>query len=404
VAGLILITSLITELVLFLLRRSRVKGLMMRQALKGLFRPRNATRAILITLAASLAAVFSIFLIEQNLNAAFVRSYPEEAPNVFFIDIQPNQAEEFLQLVDLEMELFPVVRANIQAINGQEIDRSQEEQRRGDNLARTFNLSYRDQLLEGEAILEGNGLFDEAVSGVQVSIFDDVLELADFKLGDTITFNIQGVPLEATISSIRTRTDEVFQPFFEFVFQEETLRNAPQTIFTGARLERSEIPALQNRIVASFPNITVIDATEVISAFAQVVRNLTRIIRFFALFSIVAGVLIIISSIFATRFARVQEAVYFKILGAKRRFVLAVFTLENLLLGLVSASLALLLSQLASWIIITWAFELSYQPFIGASLVMIILTILLVTSVGLLASVSILQKRPIIFLREQIEE
>jgi putative ABC transport system permease protein len=75
------------------------------------------------------------------------------------------------------------------------------------------------------------------------------------------------------------------------------------------------------------------------------------IIRFFAAFSIVAGILIILSSVLATRYARIQEAVYYKILGAKSTFVVAVFTFENLFLGLVSALLALVLSQTSSSII-----------------------------------------------------
>ena len=103
------------------------------------------------------------------------------------------------------------------------------------------------------------------------------------------------------------------------------------------------------------------------------------------------------------RFARIQEAVYFKILGAKSRFVLKVFAMENLFLGLVSALLALFLSQVGSWIVSVQVFAIDYKPFIGPSLIMIVVAMLLVTAVGLLASLSILRKRPIIFLREQNE-
>jgi len=401
---LILIAALIAELVLFILRRRHTKWLAMRQALKGLFRPRNATRATVITLATSLAVVFSIFLIEENLDAAFVSSYPEDAPNVLFLDIQSAQVSDFSKLLELEVDYFPVVRGNIAAINGETIERKQGERGHGNMLARTFNLSYRDQLLENERVIAGDRLFDPEFKGVQVSILDDMLAARDFKLGDTITFNIQGVPLEATVASIRSQDEDSFQPFFNFVFPEAVLKDAPQTIFTGARFEKSQIPAIQNKIVAAFPNVSVINISEAITTFAEVLQNLSIIIRFFTLFSIIAGILIIISSIFATRFARIQEAVYFKILGARGRFVLTVFTLENLLLGLVSAALALLLSQAGSWAIITLAFELSYQPFIGASLVMVLITMLLVMAVGLLASLSILRKRPIIFLREQSGE
>ena len=211
------------------------------------------------------------------------------------------------------------------------------------------------------------------------------------------------MPLEARVSSIRTRDEESVQPFFNFVFPEAVLKELPQTIFTAARIEQAEIAPLQNRMVAAFPNISVIDVTSAIAAFSELAGKITRVIRFFTLFSIIAGVLIIISSVFATRFARIQEAVYFKVLGAKGRFVLQVFALENVLLGFISALLALLLSQVGSWLISIYAFEIDYTPFIGASLMMMIFTILLVTAVGMVASISILQQRPIVFLREQNE-
>jgi putative ABC transport system permease protein len=401
--ALIGLTALLTELVLWLLRRRYVRMLVVRQAVRGLFRPRNATRSIIITLAASLAVIFSIYLIEQNLNANFLQAYPEEAPNVFFLDIQPAQVEAFAAALGLESTYYPVIRGRITAVNGQPLNRDRERERDGDNLERTFNLTYRDFLLEGETISAGRGLNVEDIEGIQVSILDDMLEIRDFKLGDVISFNIQGIFLDATVTSIRTRTTDSIEPFFNFVFPKEALENAPQTIFTAVQVEPEQIAPLQNRIVAAFPNVNVIDVTVVIRTVSDLIRDLTQVIRFFTLFSIAAGMLLLVSSIFATRFARTQEAVYFKVLGAKGKFVLQVFTLENLFLGLVSAALALLMSQLGSWIIISQVFDITYSPLVGPSLGLTLVTVLLVITVGLLASISILQHKPIAFLRENNE-
>jgi putative ABC transport system permease protein len=409
VIALILITTLITELILVNLKRtafarlSDAQALPARQALRGLFRPGNATRPIIITLAASLAVIFAIFLIERNLDATFIQSYPEDAPNLFFLDIQPDQVEPFGAALNIETVYYPVVRGNITAINDQAIDRQAEADREEDNLARPFNLTYRDALLEDEVLQTGDGLFRPDWQEAQVSILDDILELHPFQVGDVITFKIQGVPLKARIASIRSAREDSVQPIFNFVFPEAVLKDLPQTVFTAVTVDKSQIAPLQNKIVARFPNISVIDVTEAIATFGDVVRKISRIIRFFTLFSILAGVLIVVSSIFATRFARIQEAVYFKVLGATGRFVLQVFALENIFLGLISALLGLLLSQIGSWIITTQVFEIDYRPFLGASLALVLATILLVTSVGMLASISILKQKPIAFLREQNE-
>jgi putative ABC transport system permease protein len=401
---LIIITALLAGTALFILKRLKVKFLMVRQAIRGLYRPKNATKPIIITLTASLCVIFSIYQIEQNLDAAFIQSYPADAPNLFFLDILPAQLDQFSDTLGMKVQYYPIIRARILTINGEKINRQKERQRRSDNLARTFNLTYRNYLLEDEKIVKGGRLHNDDWGELQVSVMDTVAKIKDMEIGDHITFNIQGVPLQARISSIRTRTRESIRPFFYFVFPEKTLQEAPQTIFTAVKVPRNRIAPLQAKIAANFPNISAIDVTETLKIFTQVMRKLSLIVRFFALFSIVAGVLIILSSVLATRFARIQEAVYYKILGAKSTFVATVFTLENLFLGLLSAFLALVLSQTCSWIICSKVFEISYTPFLANSLFLIAATVLLIVAVGLLPSVSILRQKPVIFLRNQTQE
>lgn len=402
VVALLLLAALLAYGLLWLIQRLSLPSMVLRQALRGLFRPRNATYSIVVTLSAALAVIFCIYLLEQNLNTAFVQAYPEDAPNVIFVDLQPEQLDSFGQLLGQPVAYYPMIRATILAINGAPINAQQEERRFGDTLARPMNLTYRDTLLQDEAIQQGGTLFPaERTTTVPVSILDELLATHPFVLGDHITFRIQGVPLEATVTSIRTRTaEEDFRPFFLFVFPPDVLKSAPQSIFTAVRMPPAEIGPLRNRIVAALPNVTVIDITETVANAAAVADRLVQVIRFFTLFSVLAGVLIVISSIFATRQARIQEAVYYKVLGAKRRFVRNVFMVENLLLGLISATLALLMAQVGSWALCFYLFEINYQPAPMASLSLVTLTMALVTGVGMAASGSILRSKPILILRE----
>jgi putative ABC transport system permease protein len=401
---LILISFLCSEGILRLATKMHTKNLILRQALKGLFRPGNATRTIIVTLTASLAVIFSITLVEKNLDTTFVRSYPSDSPNLFFIDIQPDQKEAFARFLEIPATYYPVIRGTITSVNNVPIDRDVERQKRGDNLAREFNLTYREGLLDDERLVAGETIFRDDWPEQQVSVLDTVLKMKDMKIGDMITFRIQGVPIQARISSIRTRTRAALQPYFYFVFPKGTLKDAPQTLFTAVHVDKSEISSLQNRIVARFPSVSVIDVTETVKVFARVMERLTLIVRFFTLFSVVAGILIIISSVFATRYTRIQEAVYFTILGARGRFVLSVFAVENMFIGLASGFIALVLSQVGSWIICRQALDVSYNPFLGISIIMILTTTSLVVAVGLGASISIVRQRPATFLREQTEE
>ena len=403
-ASLIAVSLVAAMAILRLLRALRPKNLVLRQALKGLFRPGNATRVIMVTLSASLAVIFSISLVEKNLDATFVTSYPPDSPNVFFIDIQPTQKTAFARELGMSAVFYPLVRGIVVAINDVKIDREQEREKRGDNLGREFSLTYRDTMLEDERIIDGGSLYQKDWQGPQVSVLDTVLKMRDLKVGDRMTFRIQGIPIEARISSIRTRTKASLQPFFFFVFQQDTLQDAPQTLFTAVHVEQERVSLLQNRIVAAFPNVSVIDVTGTIAAFSKIMARLSKIVNFFTLFSVVAGILIIISSVVATRYTRIQEAVFYKILGARGRFVLAIFASEGLLIGLASAVSALAIAQLTGWIICTYALDMAYEPFLGASLLMALATMCIVVAVGLVAAVPILRHKPAAFLREQAEE
>jgi putative ABC transport system permease protein len=401
--GLIIVAALPTQTMLWAVRRRPVHGLMMRQAAKGLFRPGNATRSIMITLTASLAVIFANYLIGKNLDASFVQSYPKEAPNAFFVDIQPDQAAAFAGLVGGHVVLYPIVRARVTAVNGQAIDRVKERRKRRDNLSRIFNLTYRARLLEDETIIQGRSLFRKDWSGHQVSVMDTVAQMHSMQVGDTVSFRIQGVPLKARISSIRTHTRSSFSPFFYFVFPAADLQAAPHTFFAALKVLPKRLGALQSRVVARFPNISMIDMTQTIGVFIRLMNRLSGIIRAFSLFSIAAGLLILVSSIYATRAERVIESVYYKILGAGKSFVLRVFALENMIIGLFSGALAMIMGQAAAFWVCRIKLDIDYHAFLLSSSLLIGATVALIMAVGLTASRSILEKRPAVYLREQAD-
>jgi putative ABC transport system permease protein len=359
---------------------------------------------MIITLTVSLSVLFSLYWVELNLNARFIQAYPDDAPNVFLLDIQPSQLKAIKGLLGEGPQFYPVVSARVRSIEGEPLDREAQRRRRGDNLAREFSLTYRHELLIDEALSQGEALFREDWDEPQVSVMDTVVEMHPMAIGDHITFSVHGIPLRARISSIRTRTEETLRPFFYFVFPEQVLGRAPQNIFTALRVEPSRLAQLQSDIVAQFPNVSVIDVTQTLTAFSKVIHQLSTIARFFTGFSLAAGICILISSMVATRAARIREAVYFKILGATRRFVRHVFALESVLMSGISALLALLLSHLGSWIITHYVLDIDYRPFIGISVLLLAMTVALVTAVGHFASRSISQHKPAFFLREHTED
>jgi putative ABC transport system permease protein len=403
-SALILFTWIFTRLLLWILKRLRIRRMVLRQAIKGLFRQGGATRSVVVTLTASLSVIFSIYLLEQNLDSNYVKSFPADAPNLFVIDIQPVQKEAFAKFIAQPLIFYPIVRARVTAINGQTIDRRAEQAKHRDNLGRTFNLTYRNNLLKNEKIIKGGRLFRSDWTGPQVSVLDTVVDMHKMGIGDTIQFNIQGVPLKARISSIRTRTADTLGPYFYFVFEEKTLKSAPQTIFTALRVEKQKVGLLQSNIVKKFPNVSVIDLSATLRVFAGLMEQLSTIIKGFSILSMVGGILILISGVFATRAERITESVYYKILGAGKTFVRKVFSIEIFIMGLLSGTLALVMSQTGVFLICRYSLDIAYHPFLWSCGFIIGTALLLIIGIGMVSTRSILEKKPVIYLREQPDE
>jgi len=401
--SIIAVITAITTLLLKLIRSLSVPWMSLRQALRSLYRPGNASRSIIVTLTSALSVLMTIYLIEFNLFSSFVDNYPEDAPNLFSLDIQKNQMNQFRTIVGRDVEFFPVIRARLLSINGKEIDRAKERERKRDSLAREFNLTYRENLLEDERLIKGDQLFlpEHTQPGVtEVSILDTIADIGDIKLNDRLMFNIQGVMLDAQVTSIRERTKSKLYPFFYFVFSTDVLEDAPQTLFAALHLDKEKIPGMISRIVTAMPHVSTINVAETAVRFGELIKRLSKIITFFAAFSIVAGCLILINAVFATRMSRIREAVYYRVLGGRSRFVMGTLVWENALLGFFSSMMAVCFANVSAGLLCRYVFEIAYKANIVASIMLICATLTLIVAIGLASSVGILKQKPAVFLRQ----
>jgi putative ABC transport system permease protein len=61
------------------------------------------------------------------------------------------------------------------------------------------------------------------------------------------------------------------------------------------------------------------------------------------------------------------------------------------------------MAQAGAFWVCTVKLDIDYHPFIIASMVMVLATLMLVVAVGMAASRSIMEKRPVTYLREQAD-
>ena len=151
-------------------------------------------------------------------------------------------------------------------------------------------------------------------------------------------------------------------PFFYFVFQPQVLEAAPQTLFAALHVQKEQIPQMITKIATAMPHVSTINVSEVAMQFGALLSRLSAVITFFASFSIAAGCLILVSAILATHMERVQEVVFYKILGARSSFVALLVTFENMILAAISSLMALVLAHISCWLFVPMFLKYPINP------------------------------------------
>lgn len=421
IAGLLVAVLLLIlasqALLSFLRRLPTAQSITVRQAVGNIIRPGSQTLIVMMSIGIGVMVMVTIGMIEHSLVSRVQDNRPTDAPTFFFIDIQPDQADAFKGLLhkqtgELSPALTPLVRSRLRAINGQvvtaEIDsEAQEDGKREDRrknwyLTREYVLTFLDQLPKDNVIVKGKWWepgqqFTEPL----ISIEEEAAKHLGLDIGSSMELEIQGVTLKARISSIRKVEWGNFSTNFYMIVSPGALDGAPFTYVATVRVPPAEEASLQRAVVAAFPNVTALNIGDVLDSFARILDRLSLAVRAVALFCILAGALVMATTLSATRYRRLYESVILKALGATRGLIARSFAVEYVILGIVAGCIGVLLAGGLSWAVLRFILDLpwSAQPrflFTGLGL-----TVLLTLLVGFLSTFRILGQRPLAVLRHE---
>jgi putative ABC transport system permease protein len=234
-----------------------------------------------------------------------------------------------------------------------------------------------------------------------VSVAEEAAKILDVQPGSHLQFSAFGRNMAVRVSSIH-RTEAIrVGANNEFIFDPATLAGLPAIFYGGVRVKPGAVSALQRAAYDKFPTVSVINAADVLQIVQDVVDQIALVIRFISLFTILAGVIILASSVAGTRFRRIREVVILKTLGATRRRVASIFSVEFLILGLVAGLMGSLLATGFSSLLLKRFFDGQFRFDPLPNLLAIVLTALIANAAGWLASFRILGRKPLEVLREE---
>jgi len=308
------------------------------------------------------------------------------------------------------VEAAPLVPSRIAAIGGRSVDelRADTASRipRRWALNRTYRNTYRAHPTDTEGVVAGawwSGPWrGEGLPGISVE--RDLAEDLGVGPGDRITWDVEGRRVETVVANLRTVDWARFRPNFFVVFQPGVLEDDPRSVLLLARSTgRQDRARLQARIVDAFANVSVLDLARVQETLDGLLATVRRTVRFLALFSVVAGLLVLLGSLTATRLQRLQEAALLRTLGARSRQLAAVLASEALALGTIAGTVGVGLGIVAGGLLTRFVFEVPFRPSVGGIAGLWAGVTALTAAVSLLGSRSILVRPPLPVLRRSAE-
>lgn len=385
----------------------------LRQGLANLFRPNNQTQILLVSIGLGTAVLATLFIVRSLILANFASMDAGNQPNMFLYSIETDQLDTVSAMAEADgMEIIqrlPIVTMRLAGWQGRTRDEWLADTSRTTRswpIHREGRVTYRDYLDENEEVTEGT--FTPSRKSPSDSIFISLAEpyadALDLSVGDEVVYNVQGAMVKTYISSIREIDNANMRARFLILFPTGVLEGAPQFHVLVTKSPSAEtMSAFRTKVVRKYPNISVIDLGMVLETVGEIVRKVSYIIQFMAIFSILTGLIVLISSLYLSKYQRIRESVLLRTIGASRNQILKINATEYALLGALSAATGIGLSMVASYLMATFQMDLDFfvepLPLLITFLIVTGLTLL----VGLLNTREVISKPPLEVLRKEID-
>ncbi len=380
-----------------------------RHALSNLFRPNNQTRMLMVAIGLGAFIISVLNIIQHSLLNQVEFKGNKNQSNTILFDIQSSQKEGVVSLIKENHlpvnQLVPIVTCRFNKLKGRTIEQIRKDTVRIPDgmLTREYRVTYRDSLIGSEELIEGKlQHFNlDKKDSVFVTISDGINETLRLKVGDSIEFDIQGVPMKATISGIRKVDWPKDPPNFIFVFPPKALATAPQIWVATTKIEAAQATKFQKELVMKFPNVSLIDLRLVLSTVNELFEKIGLVVRFLAFFSIVTGLVVLAGAVINSKFVRIKENVLLRTVGARTNQIVKITLIEYGYLGLFSGLTALVLSLGGGWLLTKFFFEVELSANYVELLMISTGVVLLTIFIGWFNSREVINTSPLQALRRE---
>ncbi|MDF1751134.1 MAG: ABC transporter permease, partial [Alphaproteobacteria bacterium] len=390
-------------------RLPRSRNIRVALAVANLYRPGAPTASVVVSLGLGLTVLIAVAMIEGNLSRQVSDTFRGEAPGFYFIDIQPDQIDDFRS--DLSnfdgldrFDTVPMLRGRITALAGVPVEQIEPDPEVAWILRGDRGITWsRTAPAQGSKIVEGSWWPEDYsdTSRTLVSFDAEAAKYLNLKIGDTITVNVLGREIEAEISNLREIDWTTLGINFVMVFSPGLIESAPQMYIATAYLNPDREVALEQELTDQFPNVSAIRVKEVLEGVDKILKDLGTAVTAIAGIAILAGILVLAGAVAAGHNRRIYESVVLKVLGATRRDILIAYLLEFGLLGLMTALIAGLVGGIAAFVVIEFVMNAQWIFVPEAAAITVVVALIATLSMGFIGTWSALGRKAAPLMRNE---
>lgn len=358
----------------------------------------RGNESILQVIIFGLSLLFLVVLAETrtDLVDSWSETLDEDTPNYFLFNIQEYNLKPisnyFEDQAQITPDFTPLIRGRLLSAKrpGSDVN--------FDNLMdREANLTWQNLLPVSNKLVAGKW-WTEGDEVKEVSVDQEIAASMDLEIGDELTFSAGGKTFSVSVTSFREIEWQSFSPNFFFILSPAAGKELPNSYITSIKVKDSN--KLMNNFVATFPTITSVNLEAIINQAKNSISSASLAVQYIFLLTLIAGVLALIASIYANKDQRTKEAAIMHAIGASRAMIFKSAASEFFILGILSATTAVIFSTLLSSVIFYQFLDLIYSPNILILGLSFLLAITFIFVAGVLSIRKSIYASPMITLRD----
>ncbi len=387
----LIVFFLLSKLIIFFLKKLKSSSIVsLKVSIKNITQTKSITPITVMSLGLGVTLLLTLALVGTNFQREIAKSIPDIAPDYFFVGIQKGEREKFVQGIlkmdkDANIEIVPMVSSGIVKING--IDPNTFIKPDNDSywvIGSERRSSWAEDIPKDNPILEGEWWDLSKPNQLQISLDAKVAKDFNIQLGDIFTLNIYGREIDGEVINFREVDYRDLSINFAMLFNPQFAKKIPHEYLATAKFNSDKFD--ETAMLEVMPSLSMIKIADYLSKVTAVLNKVFIAVSLISAVTIIIGLIVISSAIMVQGKVKEYQNLVFKILGFSKKQIVFSSLIEFIIIFMSVILIATFFAVIGSKFILenifelVWQFDFKVLIYLGFSIGLITLTLILITN------------------------